>query len=311
MPKQELGKPHLRYVGISDRTYQSYRRACRNFFAYCHSVLGRLPGSLPELDATVAEYLNECWQEGEPHGYAGHLLSGLQRFHPPARHNLQTAWLYFNNWQSQVTPKRALPFPKEMLTALAAAAARVGQLRLSALLLVGFTCFLRTSELLSLKVGHVKLFESSGTVFVALEHTKTSGRKQAKESVYFRDRTTLEVLKAATRSLEQDELIGGFTHAAFSAALNSLLRCVGVEAWGFLPYSLRRGGASWHFSEGQNMDATVARGRWQSPKTAKIYIEDATAALVMLQLTDPVRARLEKLNGFWTAFKTSSAEPIA
>ena len=139
---------HLRYVGIAPRTFQVYRRAVNAFFSFLHARSLDLPSSLPELDHLVSEFINECWQEGEPIGFCGHLLSGLQRFFPQCKHHLNTSWLFYNNWNSTIVPSRATPFPKHVVAALASAAAQAGDLRLAAGLLVGFTVFLRTTELL-------------------------------------------------------------------------------------------------------------------------------------------------------------------
>ncbi|CAK0876721.1 unnamed protein product [Prorocentrum cordatum] len=151
-------------------------------------------------------------------------------------------------------------------------------------LLVGFTAFLRTTELLSLEKRHVRLFPESNTVFIALESTKTAGRKRAREAVHFVDRVILTLLQRAMCDLSDDDPLVRQRGGAFSRAFQALLKFTRLEHVGFQPYSLRRGGASWYFTKVQSMDATIVRGRWQNPRTARIYIEDSTAALVLLQL---------------------------
>ena len=49
---------------------------------------------------------------------------------------------------------------------------------------------------------------------------------------------------------------------------------------GFVPYSFRRGGASYFFRSTGSFDAALQRGRWQSVKSAKIYINEARARYV-------------------------------
>ena len=117
MPK---GGPrvHLRELGITARTRKSYRKAIANFFRHLDANGIATPNSLADLDQLLADFINECWLEGEPHGYAGHLLSGFGRFFPPCKHTVPTAWQYFNNWQRQIILTQAVPLPPQAMTAL-------------------------------------------------------------------------------------------------------------------------------------------------------------------------------------------------
>ena len=64
----------------------------------------------------------------------------------------------------------------------------------------------------------------------------------------------------------------------FRAFFADMLGTLGLQGRGFKPYSLRRGGATHHFREFANVSATTLRGRWESIKTARIYITDGIAA---------------------------------
>ena len=57
-------------------------------------------------------------------------------------------------------------------------------------------------------------------------------------------------------------------------------------------YSLRRGGATWSFLQHHSMELTLLKGRWQSAKTARIYLQDAIAGLSDLQMTPQLRSKL-------------------
>ena len=45
-----------------------------------------------------------------------------------------------------------------------------------------------------------------------------------------------------------------------------------------MPYSLRRGGATTLFRETANLELVMVQGRWQSQRTARIYVNDGMAA---------------------------------
>ena len=67
---------------------------------------------------------------------------------------------------------------------------------------------------------------------------------------------------------------------------------LGLEDYGFLPYSLRRGGATAYFRATRNMEATLDRGRWSSARVARIYVNDGLAREVELQFSPAIRSRL-------------------
>ena len=65
---------------------------------------------------------------------------------------------------------------------------------------------------------------------------------------------------------------------------NSCLLALKINDFGFRPYSLRRGGATWWFSKHHNLDRILVQGRWQAAKTARIYINEGLAVLAQLQI---------------------------
>ena len=65
----------------------------------------------------------------------------------------------------------------------------------------------------------------------------------------------------------------------FRKVFSSLLEELDISDWGFRPYSLRRGGATEHFRAFNSLSATAVRGRWASPKMARIYLNDGLATL--------------------------------
>ena len=87
----------------------------------------------------------------------------------------------------------------------------------------------------------------------------------------------------------------------FRREFRTLTAGFGVQGL-FQPYSLRRGGATWHFAAGKSLDATIVRGRWQSSKTARIYIEDAVAAEVAAKMPREAVAAINEANLLWSGW---------
>jgi len=293
---------HLRHVGITAKTRNRYQNALRCFLAYLKAMSVALPHTLSLLDHYVSEYINECWQEGEPLGYAGDLICGLQRFYPACRRQLPTAKQYFNNWGRCHVATRAKPLPKRVLMAMASAAVGANRYDLAALLLLGFSCFLRTAEILGIHAQHIHLSDDNKLIILALPMTKTSRRKNRMESVHVDDPVIATVVR---RALHRAPLGPIFTQGpqVFRREFKELLHGLDIHDELLLPYSLRRGGATWHFLKYRSLDATVVRGRWRHAATARIYIEDAAARLVGVQLSSVSNSMISVLNARWRAFQ--------
>ena len=63
-----------------------------------------------------------------------------------------------------------------------------------------------------------------------------------------------------------------------------LAACVGFCHPRLSAYSLRRGGATWHFHHHGSLDRTAVAGRWAQVNTARIYIEGAAAEWALWQI---------------------------
>ena len=65
---------------------------------------------------------------------------------------------------------------------------------------------------------------------------------------------------------------------------NESIHALGLDAYGFRPYSLRRGGATFWFGKHQSLDRILVSGRWQTQKSARIYINEGLALLAGMNI---------------------------
>ena len=183
--RRSVRKVHLKYVGITPKTLERYRRALQGFFRHLRRYGIPLPRTMGEFDEAVAEYINEMWLEDEPHGYANDLISGISRLLPRARRHIPTSRMYIRNWGTTLARKRACPLPRELVLAMAGAAFLRRRPDVAAVLLVGFAGLLRTAEMVSLKREQLLLLMRRGqkAVAISLVDTKTAKRKAAPEQI--------------------------------------------------------------------------------------------------------------------------------
>eukprot|EP00438_Fugacium_kawagutii_P010374 Skav232004 [mRNA] locus=scaffold719:653901:654689:- [translate_table: standard] len=236
------------------------------------------PSDTRDLDAILAEFINCMYQEGDSLSQAGWLLSGLKRFVPYLKHQLPTSQQYYNNWLRDRVPQRAVPMPWSVLKALVGSAVTAGHWDLAVLLLLGFTFFLRSLEMIRLQRESVHFNVDSREVVVSLERTKTS--KQFAQSIVLRRRGVARFLAAAWPKLPPAGAIWKFSPHLFRKCFVRLVDHANLTDCNFSLYSLRRGGATHVYTRTRDLHQVAIQGRWRDLSTARIYLDDARAVLL-------------------------------
>lgn len=245
------------------------------------------PSALPryweELDEACGEFVEALWAEGGQLATAQNCLSGIKHFFPAAHNRLRFSRSLCKAWQRAEPPTRAAPMPPLVVLGLAGFCASVGAIGVAILLLVGFDAFLRSGELFGILKKDIMLFK--GHAMIRLPSTKSGSRQGHTEMVIVRSRVAVTWLTALASRLKPGQPLTRRNPFQLRALLKDLLRGFGLEDRGFNWYSLRRGGASWDFMSHGLMEKTLLRGRWQSNKAARVYVQDAAAALADLRLS--------------------------
>ena len=139
-------------------------------------------------------------------------------------------------------------------------------------------------------------FGSDGRGVVNLGYTKGGKRHAAFEASAVNDpvcgRVFLKVLADLPSGTSMENYVfRGKTHR-FYALFHAGIKFLGLEEFGFLPYSIRRGGATAFFRATRNMEAALDRGRWSSARVGRIYLNDGLAREVELRFSQSVVADL-------------------
>ena len=145
----------------------------------------------------------------------------------------------------------------------------------------GFAAFLRTGEIVNLVPHRIAIDLARATIILSLPATKPS--KQREESVVIEDENLAVLLDHVLRSNTAGSLLG-VNPNQFQAMLRLYCDFLELRGCGFTAYSLRRGGASHAFASGQSFDQLLVKGRWQSVKTARVYLDSGRAQLIQLRL---------------------------
>ena len=274
----------LRHALIQPATLVKYQNALAYFFRYLAAGGLELPSCQDDLDDVVCECIEYMWETGEPRSLCGNLLSSIP-FHSQALYGrLKGAWKLHQLWGQKEIPVRAPPLSKIAAFAIAHQFYRWGYLSDSIVLALAFFRFLRTGEFLSLRAGQFAFDKYLQRAHLTFPQTKSSQLKGVLESVHVDDPGLVKALHHVIQYLQPGDPLMSMERHDFQSNFRRACDTLGLRS-DIKPYSLRRGGATWHFQQHASFDATAEIGRWSSVKTCRIYVH--TALLELSNMVEP------------------------
>ena len=270
-------RKHLSEVGIAKRTLDIYQREVSLFLDYLDACSIAYPQTFVQLDHQLAEYINVLYQEGESLSRAGWVLSGLKRLYPRCRKELQT---WYTNWTRDHTPQRATPITWHIVQGFIGLCISQRGFSLALTILLNFVFFLRTGEAMNLNVSDISLVHSSSTVVLRLGYTKMS--KHFQQFVAYSDASFFALAAYLLNKCDPVGKVWPYSLTYFRRCFSALSAFFDLSSCHFVPYSLRRGGATHFYGVDKALDYVMVQGRWKDQRTARQYLDDARATLISL-----------------------------
>ena len=279
--RRKLGT--LRELTVQPATRKRYDHATDLFLSFLQKEGHVLPREKHKMDPLVCDYVEHLWSSSTGRGLACDTLAGLQDLQPNLKNALPGAWRLLKTWHVNEVPNRAPPLPENVVQAMAGWSFFKGHYTFGVSLLVGFYTMLRTGELLGLRSSHLLSDPSRQQVLISLGLTKGGKRTGAAESVILGYEPIVRLVKF-WKSVAHQSTPLALSPAKWRGLFNEGLCALKLETFGFRPYSLRRGGATFWFSKHQSLDRILISGRWQTQKSARIYINEGLALLTGMNL---------------------------
>ena len=194
-------------------------------------------------------------------------------------------------WEKIQLPLKAYPMRPDMLLAFAGVLIHWNQPKIAHLIVVGYSLFLRTGELLALQATDVH-FSSHGPPVIFIQ-----GPKGSHHSVHNVEKLVVheQSAVASLRYLCHQKAAGALCPIApykFRELWRDVVNFLGLSQLHLLPYALRRGGATSAFKNGARLDSLLVRGRWKNVSTARTYLDEALMELGQSQIPPTTKRRL-------------------
>lgn len=266
-------------------TVKRYKAAVGDFALWL-AATGEDCDTLSELDALVDRYIHILYRRDRAKSpqAAVNLRYGLTMLLPELkRPGLPRADLAIAGWRKMQPGKSYPPIPHVAVVAAAAWLVVSGEFRAGVAVLLGFECYLRAGELVRLRredVGFPDQARVKGEIhepFLRLQRTKT-GREQ---SVSVRDRAVRRLLRVLVRETKSEGLLFPYSPQRLRKLFKEACDDLGLGDCGFVLHSLRHGGATRDYCSGAlRLEDVMLRGRWESSKTVRRYIQRGRALLL-------------------------------
>ena len=291
--RRQLGT--LRYLTIQPATRRRYDKALDKFFQFLRFEGIDLPKRKDLLDGIASEYLEYLWSTGEGRALASDTLAALQNLEPHLKGSLPEAWRLLKVWSQNELPNRAPPLPESVVHAMVGQALVRNDPDFALSLLVGYYGMMRTGEL-NLLPRQVQASSDKGPAVLSLGLTKSGLRQGAEESITI---TVYDVVRRLRDWKSRSHSNLSSSPSTWRTQFSESLEALGLGSFNFRPYSLRRGGATFWFTKHGSLDRLLIQGRWQAPKTARIYINSGLATLAEMRIP------MENLRGFISVYRKS------
>lgn len=223
-----------------------------------------------DLDDTITDWIQDCWEKGESLHIINDALCGLQHYHPWVKTRIPLSWRMFKVRRKVEAPNRAPPITLPVIESWLMYAVAHHDLSFAAILVLGFFGLLRTGELLQIRA--IDIMVGSKAAVISLKDTKTGLRNAAHETVSLQEALALDILRAILQECESRKMtkvpIRTKSAEPFRNAFKHHCKVFDMVSQGFRPYSLRRGGATYLFQNTGSMELALLKGRWGSSKVA-------------------------------------------
>jgi len=290
---------------VRPQTLVRYREACRWFFVLMATWRVELGDDWWQLDDALVEAIEYGWETGESRNLVGNLLSGLEHYCSFLRGNLKQSWRLWRVWGNFIEPCRAPPLTVEAVMAIAFYMWSWGYQPAAVLTCVAFSCFLRTMEFVGMQFNQLTFSTRGDRCHLALPRTKGVSRHGGVEGAVVDDTLLVKLLRLVTVDCQAGDNVIGVTAAQYRTIFDAAVAAVGLPST-FKPYSLRRGGATWHLRRHGKISLTMEVGRWSNMRTARTYINTALMELTELTVLDS--PLISQASGYFASMLARYAE---
>lgn len=282
---------------VKQATLKVYDKEVEKFLFYCEEFEVSV-SSVRGIDIALATYGNDLFAESSARGRRQAFVNcvmGVEKYLPYLKHKLLKSRAVYNGWSRLIPANSPPPMPLSVILVIVFLfyVSRLPEVGVS--LLLAFHAYLRIGELCALRWRDVFLpgdprLPSGQEHFagILLRHTKTGDLQFVPISWPF----LILLLRRAKRGSSAASHVCPLSPVRLQRALDTSLQLIGCGSMGFVPHSLRHGGATHDFMAGVDPARIQLKGRWRSRKSFLRYLQAGRGLLLALETPTGLREKL-------------------
>ena len=304
-PKMHRGPLDLS-VGFVPETSQRMAKCFEAFRVWVEDE-ARLPwdvvtNSSELLGLCLRAYGLHCFSTGLPRYLLVYALTATQEYFPNSKPMLSLAWQVDKKWQIHEPGECRAVLPGIAVKAALCIAAFWGWFDWLGIVLLGFSAMLHPAEMLALTRRELlfpeDLCHDAPCLFVRLNNPKTA-RFARRQHGRIDDQWTIRILYHLFGSLSLDTKVYPFSLATFRKQWNAIMAQLGIPytqaGHGATPGVLRGSGATFMYTQVEDVSWIAWRGRWSRLRTLEYYLQEVAASVLVHSLHPWAKSKIEKL----------------
>lgn len=276
----------LLQAGLAPSTRKKYKDAVTKFMSWC-TERKEVADTYEELDELIADYLHEHYEAHEGRGkqFAKDTLNGVHNFLPRSKGQLLISSKVVQHWNKAHPAESYPPITWELAVTVAIQMVRGGDYLYGVATVVSFDCLLRVSELMALRredvsfAGDARVGSAYRKTLIAIRKAKTGNN----QSVDVHDSKVADLLRSVVSRTKPGQLLFPGGPRKYRKCFKSTCAELGLSQL-YVPHSLRHGGATLMYLQGQSVEHILLRGRWASTKSARTYVKSGPALALAVKV---------------------------
>jgi len=242
--------------------------------------------TIEQLDIALNEYFHHLWVADKGVAQGDKAFFGILMYMPRIRGQLFISHLSLKGWHKLKPPISYPPMSWPICVLVACQMVKFGYWHFGIGVLLSFACYFRVNELCGLvrgdiaDVGDLRIGPVLSHMAVRLSRTKTGNNKW----VTVRCPVITALVRSILPNIPANGKVFPFTADRFRHILKLVCSSLGLAHIGYVPHSLRHGGATHDHLMGMSLEDVLMRGRWKSTNSARIYIQSGRSLLLTLSV---------------------------
>lgn len=290
MMSSHLRRQPLQDLALAPASLIAYQTAFDKFLRHSNLTLDNFMETAPQhVDLMLAAFIQHSFDEDSSFAYASHALNAVAFFRPTVKLHLHNSRQCLRGWERTRKTKSHPPLTWEMTVLIACTLSKSGFVAQAVAMLLAFDCYLRVSELTSIRKINIvlpndaRMGQADTNMAVILPRTKTG----LNQSIKIQRDGVKHLLCAwlqspSLRAAPATALVFDFTPSTLRSLMQ--MTCASLHLPPYVPHSLRHGGASHDFLTTGSIKHVQFRGRWKSLESSRRYIQSAQAMLAQQQI---------------------------